>query len=59
MRNGMERNKPHRKVNYDKIPEPLRINGAGATEPAHRDILRDLENPNMLVPPLVIFPDRC
>ncbi len=32
------------------IPQPIR-NGAGATDPGPRDILRDLENPDMLVPP--------
>ena len=40
------------KVNYDKTPEPLRTKGAGATDPGSWDILRDLENPNMLVPPI-------
>lgn len=39
------------KVYADKIPEPIRANGAGATDPGPRDILRALENPNMLVPP--------
>lgn len=33
------------------IPEPIRKDGAGATDPGPRDIMRDLENPNMLVPP--------
>ncbi len=32
------------------IPQPIR-GGAGATDPGPRDILRDLENPDMLVPP--------
>ncbi|HEX7715221.1 MAG TPA: cupin domain-containing protein, partial [Bacillota bacterium] len=32
------------------VPKPVR-NGAGATDPGPRDILRDLENPDMLVPP--------
>ncbi len=32
------------------IPQPIRGN-AGATDPGPRDILRDLENPDMLVPP--------
>lgn len=32
------------------IPQPIR-NGMGATDPGPRDILRDLENPDMLVPP--------
>ncbi|GKS12264.1 oxalate decarboxylase [Paenibacillus chitinolyticus] len=34
-----------------QIPQPIRADGAGATDPGPRDILRDLENPNMLVPP--------
>ena len=33
------------------VPEPIREDGAGATDPGPRDILRALENPNMLVPP--------
>lgn len=33
------------------VPEPIRKDGAGATDPGPRDIMRDLENPNMLVPP--------
>ncbi|RXN67867.1 cupin domain-containing protein, partial [Clostridium botulinum] len=32
------------------IPQPIR-DGAGATDTGPRDILRDLENPDMLVPP--------
>jgi oxalate decarboxylase len=33
------------------VPQPIR-NGAGATDPGPRDICRDLENPDMLVPPV-------
>ncbi len=32
------------------IPQPIR-NGAGATDPGPRDILRDFENPDMIIPP--------
>ncbi|HBF39500.1 MAG TPA: oxalate decarboxylase [Firmicutes bacterium] len=32
------------------IPQPIR-NGNGATDPGPRDILRDLENPDMITPP--------
>lgn len=39
------------KVSADKIPQPIREDGEGATDPGPRDILRALENPNMLVPP--------
>jgi oxalate decarboxylase len=35
---------------FSYIPEPIR-DGWGATDPGPRDILRDLENPDMLVPP--------
>lgn len=34
------------------IPEPIRSDGSGATDPGPRDIMRDLENPDMLVPPV-------
>ncbi|MFC4598302.1 oxalate decarboxylase family bicupin [Cohnella hongkongensis] len=33
------------------IPQPIRRDGAGATDTGPRDVLRDLENPDMLVPP--------
>lgn len=36
---------------YSYIPQPIR-DGAGATDPGPRDILRDMENPDMLVPPV-------
>lgn len=34
------------------IPQPIRPDGAGATDDGPRDIMRDLENPDMLVPPV-------
>ncbi|SFL53779.1 oxalate decarboxylase [Paenibacillus sp. 1_12] len=34
------------------IPQPIRSDGAGATDPGPRDVMRDIENPNMLVPPV-------
>ncbi|BBI33291.1 oxalate decarboxylase family bicupin [Cohnella abietis] len=34
------------------IPQPIRSDGAGATDLGPRDIMRDIENPNMLVPPI-------
>ncbi|MGF9911113.1 oxalate decarboxylase family bicupin [Paenibacillus ehimensis] len=37
---------------YAYVPQPIREDGAGATDPGPRDVLRDLENPNMLVPPV-------
>lgn len=38
------------KVYAGEIPEPIRADGTGATNPGPRDILRALENPDMLVP---------
>ncbi|CCF13044.1 cupin domain-containing protein [Brevibacillus laterosporus] len=34
------------------IPQPIRKDGAGATDPGPRDIMRDIENPDLLVPPI-------
>ncbi|MDF1509583.1 oxalate decarboxylase family bicupin [Robertmurraya sp. DFI.2.37] len=36
---------------YENIPQPIREDGAGATDLGPRDVLRDIENPDMLVPP--------
>ncbi|OOE14888.1 oxalate decarboxylase family bicupin [Fictibacillus arsenicus] len=36
---------------YQNIPQPIRDDGAGATDFGPRDIMRDIENPDMLVPP--------
>ncbi|MGG1291042.1 oxalate decarboxylase family bicupin [Bacillus smithii] len=36
---------------YGHVPHPIRDDGAGATDFGPRDIMRDLENPDMLVPP--------
>ncbi|MBP1154846.1 MULTISPECIES: oxalate decarboxylase family bicupin [unclassified Paenibacillus] len=33
------------------VPQPIREDGAGATDNGPRDIWRDLENPDLLVPP--------
>ncbi|GGD86825.1 oxalate decarboxylase family bicupin [Paenibacillus nasutitermitis] len=35
----------------NNMPEPIRSDGAGATDRGPRDGMRDLENPDMLVPP--------
>ncbi|WP_226536848.1 oxalate decarboxylase family bicupin [Fictibacillus halophilus] len=40
-----------RNQSYQKIPQPIRDDGAGATDFGPRDIMRDIENPDMLVPP--------
>lgn len=34
-----------------RVPQPIRQDGAGGTDWGPRDILRDLENPDLLVPP--------
>lgn len=38
-----------------KIPQPIRKDGAGATDWGPRDILRDWENPDLLVPPVTDY----
>ncbi|NEW05044.1 oxalate decarboxylase family bicupin [Paenibacillus sp. SYP-B3998] len=37
---------------YGNVPQPIRIDGAGGIDNGPRDIMRDIENPNMLVPPI-------
>ncbi|KRF03764.1 oxalate decarboxylase [Paenibacillus sp. Soil766] len=34
------------------VPQPIRPDGAGGMDTGPRDIMRDMENPNMLVPPI-------
>ncbi|MDU0200503.1 oxalate decarboxylase family bicupin [Paenibacillus sp. PFR10] len=34
------------------VPQPIRYDGAGGIDTGPRDIMRDKENPNMLVPPI-------
>lgn len=36
---------------YFHVPQPVRSDGAGGMDKWPRDIMRDLENPDMLVPP--------
>ncbi|MGE7022910.1 oxalate decarboxylase family bicupin [Solibacillus cecembensis] len=36
---------------YENAPQPIRYDGAGGYDTGPRDIMRDLENPDMLVPP--------
>lgn len=43
--------RPPKKTKYGNIPQPIRDDGAGATDLGPRDIMRDIENPDMLVPP--------
>jgi len=42
---------PPRPDRNPAIPQPIREDGAGATDTGPRDVLRDLENPDLLVPP--------
>lgn len=44
---------PSRKnqASYSGVPHPIRKDGAGATDFGPRDVIRDLENPDMFVPP--------
>lgn len=37
---------------YGNVPQPIRPDGAGGKDSGPRDIMRDMENPNMLVPPI-------
>lgn len=37
---------------YFKIAQPIRSDGAGATDCGPRDIWRDIENPDLIVPPV-------
>ncbi|MCS7459152.1 oxalate decarboxylase family bicupin [Paenibacillus doosanensis] len=46
----MKRVHPHRTENV-QMPQPIRDDGTGAVDLGPRDIMRDLENPDMLVPP--------
>jgi oxalate decarboxylase len=45
-------NRPRSHPAYGNVPQPIRADGAGATDTGPRDIMRDLENPDMLVPPI-------
>ncbi len=36
---------------YSYVPQPIRKDGAGGVDKGPRDIVRDLENPDLLVPP--------
>ncbi len=34
------------------VPQPIRSDGAGGIDSGQRNIMRDLQNPNMFVPPI-------
>ncbi|MFB4329583.1 oxalate decarboxylase family bicupin [Paenibacillus sp. CR_12] len=38
--------------NAGRIPQPIRSDGAGGPDYGPRDVMRDIENPDMLVPPV-------
>ncbi|MGG4103419.1 oxalate decarboxylase family bicupin [Paenibacillus lautus] len=38
--------------NHDRVPQPIRSDGAGGPDYGPRDVMRDIENPDMLVPPI-------
>jgi len=47
--------KPKRNENqslHPEIPQPIRKNGEGFIDKGPRDVMRDMENPDMLVPPI-------
>ncbi|KQX68317.1 MULTISPECIES: oxalate decarboxylase family bicupin [unclassified Paenibacillus] len=37
---------------YGNVPQPIRSDGAGGMDTGPRDVMRDIENPDMLVPPV-------
>ncbi|WP_438346894.1 oxalate decarboxylase family bicupin [Paenibacillus sp. FA6] len=45
-------NRPWTHATNVHVPQPIRKNGAGATDLGPRDVMRDIENPDMLVPPV-------
>ncbi|CAH0122766.1 MULTISPECIES: oxalate decarboxylase family bicupin [unclassified Paenibacillus] len=42
---------PQDRQEFVGAPQPIREDGAGATDPGPRDVLRDMQNPDLLVPP--------
>jgi oxalate decarboxylase len=46
----MKNSEPPKKNNAN-IPQPIRNDGAGGIDLGPRDVMRDLENPNMFIPP--------
>ncbi|SFJ15425.1 oxalate decarboxylase family bicupin [Thermoflavimicrobium dichotomicum] len=47
----MERRPKNCPSDYVPVPQPIRDDGAGGIDLGPRDVMRDLENPDMLVPP--------
>src|ERR1700737_1636783 len=44
-------NRPRTQAATGNVPQPIRNDGAGATDFGPRDVMRDMENPDLLVPP--------
>jgi len=45
-------NDPRNPPPFENVPQPIRKDGAGATDYGPRDVMRDLENPDMFIPPI-------
>lgn len=44
-------NQPRHQAAYDNVPHPIREGGAGFVDLGPRDVMRDIQNPDMFVPP--------
>jgi oxalate decarboxylase len=45
-------NQPRTQAATGNVPQPIRKDGAGGTDFGPRDVMRDMENPDLLVPPV-------
>ncbi|WP_229696035.1 oxalate decarboxylase family bicupin [Paenibacillus albidus] len=45
-------NQTHRPFPSKTIPQPIRSDGAGGVDRGPRDVMRDMQNPDLLVPPV-------
>ncbi|TCZ81279.1 cupin domain-containing protein [Paenibacillus albiflavus] len=45
-------NQDKERNHYSNIPQPIREDGAGAPDFGPRDVMRDMENTNMFIPPI-------
>jgi hypothetical protein len=48
---GFMKNNPRDQSINGNIPQPIRSDGAGFVDLGPRDVMRDMENPDLLVPP--------
>lgn len=44
-------NRPQNHSSFENLPQPIRSDGTGTTDFGPRDVMRDRENPDLLVPP--------